>query len=126
MTSQRQLQLQLFRQQQLQLFRKQQRDFQLSLQRSDFGGTIPRTGAAATSVDELRRDMRKPHSELFGENCTTGSTAADSGSAHNWSGGGIPLDQRTSSRQAALIDSQHAQVGRLSLELFSIFFFEIH
>jgi hypothetical protein len=105
MTSQRQLQLQLFRQQQLQLFRKQQRDFQLSLQRSDFSGTIQRTGTAATSVEELRRDKRKPHTESFGEDCTTGSTAADSWSAHHWSVGGIP-----SSREAALIDSHHAQV----------------
>jgi hypothetical protein len=105
MTSQRQLQLQLLRQQQLQLFRKQQRDFQLSLQRSDFGGTIQRTGAAAISVEELRRDMRKPHSESFGVDCTARSTAADSWSAHHWSGGGIP-----SGREAALIDSHHAQV----------------
>jgi hypothetical protein len=96
MTSQRQLQLQLFRQQQLKLFRKQQRDFQLSLLRSDFGGTFQRTGAAAANVGELRRDMRKPHYESFGENCTTVSTAADSWSAHHWSGGGI--------------DSHHAQV----------------
>jgi hypothetical protein len=125
MTSQRQLQLQLFRQQQLQLFRKQQRDFQLSLQRSDFGGTIPRTGAAATSVDELRRDMGKPHSESFGEDCTTGSTA-DSWSAHHWSGGGIPLDQRTFGREAALTDSHHAQVqyrvAAINPEFFSSYF----
>jgi hypothetical protein len=113
MTSQRQLQLQLFRQQQLQLFRKQQRDFQLSLQRSDFAGTVQRTGAATISVEELRRDMRKPHSESFGEDCTIGSTAADSWSAHHWSGGGIP-----SSRESA----HHAQVGCLSLECLFCFF----